>query len=112
MKNQFEGIVSLVKNEVIVKVNTVLIPSVNDKHVVEIAKNLASLGVYIQNIIPLIPQYRFNNIPSPTAEEKRNVQKECNVFIRQMYHCRRCRSDAIGILGQDIQNEFLKNKIA
>ena len=110
IENQLKGIKEAVKRKIIVKVNTVLIPTVNDRHVVDVARKISRLGAYIQNIIPLIPQFKFAHIPPPSPAEKRKVQEECAKFIRQMVHCRRCRADAIGKLGKDIQHMFNNEK--
>ena len=106
LKNQLEGIREAVKRKIIVKVNTVYIPTINDKHIVDIAKQIGKMGVYMQNIMPLIPQYKFANIKPPTPEEKRKMQARCSAYVKQMTHCRQCRADAIGRLGKDIQQQF------
>jgi nitrogen fixation protein NifB len=31
------------------------------------------------------------------------MQDDCSKYIRQMRHCQRCRADAIGRLGHDVQ---------
>ena len=103
IENQLKGVEEAVKRKILVKVNTVLIPTVNDMHVVEIAKRISALGAYIHNIIPLIPQFKFADIPPPSPEQKRKVQEECAKYIKQMMHCRRCRADAIGKLGKDVK---------
>ena len=106
LKNQLEGIREAVKRKIIVKVNTVYIPTINDKHIVDIAKQIGQMGVYMQNIMPLIPQYKFANIKPPTQAEKREMQARCSAYVKQMTHCRQCRADAIGRLGKDIQQQF------
>ncbi|MHC1610666.1 MAG: nitrogenase cofactor biosynthesis protein NifB [Candidatus Methanospirareceae archaeon] len=103
LKKQLEGIREAVKRKIMVKVNTVYIPTVNDKHIIEVAKTVGKMGVYLQNIIPLIPQYKFADITPPTSREKEEMQEECSKYVREMKHCRRCRADAIGRLGKDIQ---------
>ena len=103
---QLKGIEQAVKLKKIIKVNTVLIPGINDKHVFDIARKIKSMGVFIHNVMPLIPQYKFANIKPPSPEEKRKIQEELGKIIRQMKHCRQCRSDAIGKLGCDVQQEF------
>jgi Predicted Fe-S oxidoreductases len=108
LDHQLRGIEEAVKRKMIVKVNTVLIPTINDDHVMEVARTIKKLGVYIQNVMPLIPQYRFSHITPPSPAEKRAVQDELSKVMRQMRHCRQCRSDAIGILGKDIQDQFDK----
>ena len=106
LRNQLEGIREAVKREIVIKVNTVLIPTVNDKHIVEVAKTVGEMGVYLQNVIPLIPQSKFAHISPPTPQEKQAMQDACSHYMRQMKHCRQCRSDAIGRLGHDIQDQF------
>ena len=108
LDQQLRGIEEAVKRKMIVKVNTVLIPTINDDHVMEIARTIKKLGVYIQNVMPLIPQYRFSHLTPPSPAEKRAVQDELSKVMKQMRHCRQCRSDAIGILGKDIQDQFDK----
>ena len=108
LDHQLRGIEEAVKRKMVVKVNTVLIPTINDDHVMEIARTIKKLGAYIQNVMPLIPQYRFAHITPPSLAEKRAVQDELSKVMRQMRHCRQCRSDAIGILGKDIQDQFDK----
>ena len=103
LQNQLRGIKEALSRKIIVKVNTVLIPGVNDTHILEIARTIGEMGVFLQNIIPLIPQYKFKDIPAPTKEEKRRVQDECGRYVRQMTHCRQCRADAAGKLGKDIK---------
>jgi len=106
LKNQLEGIREAVKRKILIKVNTVLIPTVNDEHIVEVAKKIAELGVYMQNIIPLIPQYKFAHITPPTQQEKEAIQDKCREYVKEMTHCRHCRADAIGRLGKDIQQRM------
>ncbi len=108
LDQQLRGIEEAVKRKMIVKVNTVFIPTINDDHVMEIARTIKKLGVYIQNVMPLIPQYRFSHLTPPSPAEKRAIQDELSKIMKQMRHCRQCRSDAIGILGKDIQDQFDK----
>lgn len=106
LDHQLKGIEEAVKHGVLVKVNTVYIPGINDQHIPEIAKKVGAMGVFNFNIIPLIPQYKFKDIVPPTAEDKARMHELCAPYVRQMRHCQRCRADAVGILGKDVQNEF------
>ena len=83
----------------IVKINTVYIPGINEDHIPAIAKKVGEMGVYTFNVIPLIAQYKFADITPPTQEMKRKMQDECSKYVKQMRHCQRCRADAIGKLG-------------
>lgn len=108
IKNQLEGIERAVKLGMCVKVNTVFIPEINGDHIPEIARKVRELGAYISNIIPLIPVpgTKFENMRPPTPKERRELQELCEVYIRQMRHCKMCRADAIGLLGEDRSAEF------
>ncbi len=106
LRNQLEGLERSVELGMITKVNTVLIPTINDHHIIEIAKKVKEIGVYMQNIMPVIPQYKFADITPPTLSEKRAMQDECSTVVKQMRHCRQCRADAIGRLGKDVQEKY------
>lgn len=106
LEKQLAGISEAVKRRMLVKINTVYIPGVNDSHIPEIAKKVGSMGVFNFNIIPIIPQYKFKDVTPPTPAEKAAMHERCAPFVRQMRHCQRCRADAVGMLGKDVQNEF------
>ena len=97
---------------VICKVNIVLIKGINDEHVEEVVKTVKEHGAEITNIMPLIPAEgsAFEKMPLTSNKELNEVRKKCAVHIKQMYHCKQCRADAIGTLDQDISPEFSKCK--
>lgn len=102
LRRQLEGIRETTEWGMVVKVNSVMIPGVNDHHMVEIAAKARELGAFMQNIMPLVPRYRFADLKGPTVGELRAAQDAAATCIRQMRHCRRCRADAVGLLGQDL----------
>ncbi len=104
LSQQLKGIEMAVAKKMFVKINTVYIPGINDEHIPEIAKKVGEMGAFTFNVIPLIPQYRFAGITPPTQKDKREMQDRCAPYIKQMRHCARCRADAIGKLGQDVQS--------
>jgi nitrogen fixation protein NifB len=67
------------------------------------------MGVYIVNILPLIPVEgtRFSDLRAPTPLERRDMMDRCGLDMKMMRHCRQCRADAIGLLGQDRSQEFV-----
>lgn len=99
ISKQLEGIEKALQMKMLVKVNSILIPSINDKHMVEVARATASRGAYIQNIMPLIPLARFKDFSPPEFAEIEDIRKKCEYFIPQFKHCRQCRADSIGIPG-------------
>jgi nitrogen fixation protein NifB len=106
--NQMQGMERAVELGMCVKVNTVFIPDINNEHIPVLAKRVKEIGAYISNIIPLIPVpgTKFENMRAPTPKERRELQDLCEVDVRQMRHCKMCRSDAIGLLGKDRSREF------
>ena len=101
-RNQMDGIKAAVEAGLVLKINTVLIPTINDDHIIDIAKKMKEMGVYIMNVMPLISQAEFAHITPPTAQERAAVQKECEPYVTQMRHCRQCRADAYGLIGDDL----------
>ena len=108
IKNQLEGVKYLTGHEVMVKVNIVMVQGVNDAHIPAVVKKVKDLGVFITNIMPLIPApgSAFEDFPHTNAKELKKMRDICQVELRQMYHCRQCRADAIGLLGEDISHQF------
>ncbi len=105
---QLEGIRMCVELGMLVKINVVMIPDINDQHIPELVRTVRDMGVYIVNILPLIPVEgtRFAGLRAPTPLERRDMMDRCGLDMKMMRHCRQCRADAIGLLGQDRSAEF------
>jgi nitrogen fixation protein NifB len=107
----------LTERGILCKVNSVMIPGVNDKHLVEVNKAVKSRGAFLHNIMPLIsaPEhgtvFGLNGQRGPTAQELKVLQDECQGEMNMMRHCRQCRADAVGLLGEDRSAEFTTDKI-
>lgn len=103
LEHQIAAIKGLKERGVTVKINSIVIPGINDHHVVEVAKVCAELGADIQNMIPLKPteDTPFSHLPEPGRETVLPLREEAGEFINQMTHCQRCRADAVGLLGKD-----------
>ena len=112
LSKQLEGIKGAAERGMVIKVNSVMIPSINDHHLVEIAKKAKELGAFVQNIMPLIPQAKFAQLRPPTLEDRKRVQDESAAIIGQMRHCRQCRADAIGLIGRDVSQTLFTSKKA
>lgn len=104
--NQWRGLTNAIDAGFIVKVNTVLIPGVNDVEIPLIAWTAGERGADIMNIMPLIPQAEFADHPRPSQEFLAKKREECSGSISQMTHCRQCRADACGVLGEDRDMEL------
>jgi len=101
--NQLEGLARAAEYGMTIKVNTVFIPGVNESQIPLIAEKVKSLGAFVMNVMPIIPQSDFAGITPPTPEELSAVQAANEKIIGQFKHCRQCRADAVGLIGQDMQ---------
>lgn len=75
--NQMEGLREAAWRGMVVKVNSVLIPGVNDQHMPAIARAVKDNGAYIMNIIPMLPLAKFAHLPEPTLEQVNQVRNVC-----------------------------------
>jgi nitrogen fixation protein NifB len=95
VEKQFRGLKAALTAGISLKVNSVLIPGVNDGALVDLARRLALMGVPIMNIMPLIPSGSMRALPAPTCEELRQIRQACAAFVRQFCRCEQCRADII-----------------
>ena len=100
IRRQLEGIRKIKALGAIVKVNTVLIPGVNDEHIEAVAKAVKEAGADLYNIIPLIPQNEFSDTPAPTCLQIEEARQKAGKYIEVFRHCQHCRADACGIPGK------------
>ncbi|MBI5015297.1 MAG: nitrogenase cofactor biosynthesis protein NifB [Deltaproteobacteria bacterium] len=108
LSRQLEGIRALVEKGIVVKVNTIVIPGVNDGHVARVAETAAGLGVDVLNCMAMVPNAGtpFEAVPEPGPELLVAVRSGAEHFLPQMKHCQRCRADAVGLLHEDRSVEF------
>lgn len=108
LSNQLTGIRYLCSRGITCKVNIVMLKGVNDKHIKDVVKKVKECGVYMTNIMQMIPVQgsEFQNLPLVSNVELNEMRKACEIDIKQMYHCRQCRADAIGTLAQDCSIDF------
>jgi len=115
-EKQMEGLEALREADILCKVNSVLIPGINDHHLPEVNKAIRQRGAFIHNIMPLISapehgtHFGLNGQRGPTSKELKEVQDKCSGNMKMMRHCRQCRADAVGLLGEDRSQEFTKDK--
>jgi nitrogen fixation protein NifB len=116
-ERQMEGLESLTANKILCKVNSVMIPGINDEHLIEVNRAVKSRGAFLHNIMPLISEpehgtyFGLNGQRGPTAQELKALQDKCEGEMNMMRHCRQCRADAVGLLGEDRSLEFTMEKI-
>ena len=92
---QKRGIRKASEKGLTIKINMVLIPGINGGHIAEAARTVRDLGAHIINIIPLIPSREFAD-----CGDLARARADAEAYVPVFRHCRHCRADAAGILGQ------------
>lgn len=116
-ERQLLGLEMLTERGILAKINSVMIPGINDRHLIEVNKAVKSRGAFLHNIMPLIsaPEhgtvFGLNGQRGPSAQELKALQDDCEGDMNMMRHCRQCRADAVGLLGEDRSAEFTTDKI-
>ncbi|MBD3315548.1 MAG: radical SAM protein [Chitinivibrionales bacterium] len=104
LDRQLLAIARLKRYDIIVKINAIIVPGVNDEHIEEVAKTAAAYGVDMLNCMPLYPapDSDFETIAEPDAGLIHRVRSLAGKHIPLMSHCSRCRADAVGFLGDTL----------
>lgn len=100
IEHQREAIRKLKEKNIIVKINTIIIPGVNDVQVPGLAKELGEMGVDIMNCMPMLPikGALFQSLPEPDTAMMTRARLQAGEHVKQMTHCARCRADAVGLI--------------
>jgi nitrogen fixation protein NifB len=99
IRNQFEGVRLAADLGLVIKVNTVLIPGINDDQVPLIAEKVSEAGAFVMNVMPIIPQAELAEVPRPSPEYLEQVRAANEQIIAQFRGCQQCRADAVGLIG-------------
>jgi nitrogen fixation protein NifB len=93
--SQMRGIRAALEAGLVLKVNTVLIPGVNDLHLTRLARRLRDAGVRLMNIMPLIPGGRMKDRRAPTSRELLAARSDCSRMVPQFRLCEQCSADVV-----------------
>jgi nitrogen fixation protein NifB len=102
LERQFEGVRLAAAAGMLVKINHVYIPGVNDHETLDLAVKVRALGAMMMNIIPVIPLGLFHGVEAPSAALMEMVRNQAELILSQARHCKQCRADAAGAVGQDL----------
>jgi len=116
-ERQMESLERLKEKDILVKVNSVMIPGINDQHLLEVNAAIKERSAFLHNVMPLISDpahgtyYGLNGQRGPSAAELKELQDKLAGGANLMRHCRQCRADAVGMLGEDLSQDFTMDKI-
>ncbi len=110
LQQQLKGVQMAAAAGMLVKVNHVYIPGVNDHETLDLAVKVRELGASMMNIMPVIPVGQFKDIDPPSAATMDMVRNQAELILSQARHCKQCRADAAGLVGQDIDLDKLHSQ--
>ena len=107
LERQLEAIRGLKEHGIVVKVNTILMPGINDTHITDVARTVAGLGADVMNVMAFMPVSgaAFEDIAPPDSLMLARARLQCGQHLTQMSHCARCRADAVGTIDEGIDQE-------
>lgn len=109
LARQMAAIEKLKSRGVTVKINFITVPGVNDHHAEATARTMAKMGVDLFNCMAMLPNADtpFAELVEPTKAAMNTLRNSCEKHLPQMRHCKRCRADAVGLLGNDKSGEMV-----
>lgn len=100
LDRQLTAIAALKARGIVVKINTIIIPGINDQHVESVARRMAELKVDLMNCMAFLPVAgaEFESIAPPESALVAGTRLRAGRWVPQMTHCARCRADAVGLI--------------
>ena len=112
LAQQLKGVEMAARAGMLVKVNFVYIPGVNDHETLDLAVKVRQLGATMMNIMPVIPVGRFKDVERPSDATMEMVRNQAELILSQARHCKQCRADAAGVVGQDLDLAALEGRVS
>lgn len=108
LSRQLAAIRKLKEHGITVKINTIVIPGINDNHILAIAEKMKELGADLLNCMAMFPNVDtpFADISQPDKTQMAEIRNAAEQYLPQMRHCTRCRADAVGLLDDDKTDEM------
>ena len=116
-ERQMQGLEMLTTRGILTKINSVMIPGINDGHLKVVNAEVKKRGAFLHNIMPLISDpahgthFGLTGQRGPKHSELKALQDACAGGANLMRHCRQCRADAVGLLGEDRGQEFTLDQL-
>jgi nitrogen fixation protein NifB len=108
LQRQLDAVEQLKEAGITVKINTIIVPGINEHHINKVAEKIAESGADLQNCMVMYKNAGtpFANLPELSSETVATLRRQAEEIIPQMKHCTRCRADAVGLLDDDKSAEF------
>jgi len=107
LERQLDAVRRMKAHGMTVKINTIIIPGINDEHIPAVAETVAGLGADIMNCMALVPVKGavFEDLPAPDGLMTSLARLISGQHLPQMTHCARCRADAVGLINEPMTTE-------
>lgn len=114
VERQLLAVKALKDNGITVKINTIVIPGINEHHISVVSSTMKALGADVMNVLPMQPVEGtpFGTLSKPDHEIMQKARWEASQDLKVVRHCAMCRADAAGRLGQansQIVHELLQS---
>jgi len=102
LARQREAMARLARTPILVKVNTIVLPGINDGEIASVAAEVRAAGAEIMNTMAMVPVpgTPFESLGEPGPEVMASARLTAGKELPQMSHCARCRADACGFVGE------------
>jgi nitrogen fixation protein NifB len=102
LARQREAMARLKETPILVKVNTIVLPGINDSEIATVAAEAHAAGAEIMNTMAMVPVpgTPFASLGEPQPEMMQSARLTAGKELPQMSHCARCRADACGFVGE------------
>lgn len=110
LERQIAAIEALKTRDIIVKVNSIILPGINEDHIEAVAVRMGELGVDLFNAIPYYPSQgsALEHLVEPDKQCVEAIRGKAAAHVKQMRHCTRCRADAVGMLGEAPDEDLMQ----
>jgi nitrogen fixation protein NifB len=107
LSRQLAALVQLKERGLTVKVNSIILPGINDEHLLDVAAKVSALGADIMNCMPMVTVKgaAFEHLAPPDTLMAARVRLQSERYLPQMTHCARCRADAVGYIGEPMTSD-------
>ncbi len=109
LERQLAAIRGLAERDILVKVNTIVMPGLNDHHIPEVCRTVAEAGAKMLNCMPLHPVEgtALAHLGNPSGQLMKQIRESAGTHLPQMMHCARCRADAVGKIGEEAHSDVV-----
>ncbi len=92
----------MAQTPILVKVNTIVLPGINDGEIAAVAAEVRAAGAEIMNTMAMVPVSGtpFEPLGEPSPIVMAGARLVAGKELPQMSHCARCRADACGFVGE------------